>query len=296
MVPHDVFVGEFSTNSELDSERHTSVESDFALVFRSDAHILLNNGIELHVQNKRMANHRKCICLLGGVGHQGRRTESLRKGGICIVRHACLRVTEALAHFIRAWTADTRWITTPWYVFNRSGKTKTLPLSNVEQPETVHSVEQRSTCYLRVAVVRGLFLTQCALLCGDYQVFLPDKRKAPPPMRRVSHKGIARRNGKWCPTTHESVLAWTAVFLIVIGNRGAGPAWAERVLVAATALELRGKAYRGLGRKRHCRERKKSIWTHRGDRTVAKEDRCAGARRHLLPLCRPGEGLVERDV
>ena len=80
MVPHDVFVGEFSTNSELDSEVHTSVESDFALVFRSDAHIELNNRIDLHVQNKRMANHRKCICLLGGVGHQGRRTESKRKG------------------------------------------------------------------------------------------------------------------------------------------------------------------------------------------------------------------------
>ena len=79
MVPHDVFVEEFSTNSELDSEVHTSVESDFVLVFRSDAHILLNNGIELQVQNTRMANHRNCICLLAGVGHQGRRIESLRK-------------------------------------------------------------------------------------------------------------------------------------------------------------------------------------------------------------------------
>ena len=31
---------------------------------------------------------------------------------------------------------------------------------------------------------------------------------------------------------------------------------------------------------------------HRGDRTLAKEDRCTGARRHLRPLCRPGEKPV----
>ena len=80
MVPHDVFVEEFSTNSELDSEVHTSVETDFVFLFRSGAHILLNNGIELQLQNTRMVNHRNCICLLAGVRHQGRRIESLRKG------------------------------------------------------------------------------------------------------------------------------------------------------------------------------------------------------------------------
>ena len=110
------------------------------------------------------------------------------------------------------------------------------------------------------------FLGPVCSVMRRLQVFLPEKRKAPPPMRRVSHKVIARRNGKWCPTTHFSVLAWTAVFLIVMADRGAGPAWAERVLAAAMALEL--QAYRGLGRKRHCRERKKSMWTHRGDRTL----------------------------
>ena len=53
--------------------------------------------------------------------------------------------------------------------------------------------------------------------------------------------------------------------LIEIGNRSRNPrscpTWAERVLAAAMALEPRGVAYRGLGRKRHCRKRKKSTWT-----------------------------------
>ena len=52
--------------------------------------------------------------------------------GLCIVRRSCLRVTEALAHRIRAPPADTRWITTPWHVFNRSWTTKTHALSCVE--------------------------------------------------------------------------------------------------------------------------------------------------------------------
>ena len=42
---------------------------------------------------------------------------------------------------------------------------------------------------------------------------------------------------------------------------GAGPICAERVLAAAMAWEPRGKACGGLGGKRHCRQRKKSIWT-----------------------------------
>ena len=66
--------------------------------------------------------------------------------GFCTLRRSCLRVTEALAHCIRTLGAGTRWITTPWCVLNKSGKSDTQPPSCVEKPETFHSVEHRGTC------------------------------------------------------------------------------------------------------------------------------------------------------
>ena len=76
------------------------------------------------------------------LGHAGMSTQRSRHATshsiCCMPRRSCLRVTEALAHCIRAWPADTRWITTPWHVFNRFWTAKTHAVSCVEKPETLH--------------------------------------------------------------------------------------------------------------------------------------------------------------
>ena len=46
--------------------------------------------------------------------------------------------------------ADTRWITTPWHVFNRSWTTKTQPLSNFDKPECPSLAVVRDLCMARL--------------------------------------------------------------------------------------------------------------------------------------------------